>query len=237
MKKQQVGSIPPDFESQGLIINGIWGIYERQYGSETVRIIEFPTQYRVSISNMVTGNNQFQQPRKTGSQQRNALKRLATLGLGALGLAALGKAFGGSQISTTPDPRQAHRVFISHSWRYEEHFEEVKGLLDDAYGFEYFDYSVSSDDPLDAQLPNHLRKKFRDQIRSTSVVLVLAGMYVAHSEAIQDEIEIASEMEKPIIGVIPPENERVPSIVQENATELVAADGNAILDAINRHTT
>lgn len=95
---------------------------------------------------------------------------------------------------------------------------------------------MSSDEPLDAQLPNHLRKRFRDQIRSTSVVLVLAGMYVAHSQSIQDEIEIASEMGKPIIGVIPPENERIPTVVKENATELVAADGSAILDAIERHS-
>lgn len=235
--KQNVGPIPPGFEAQGLKLNGLWGVYQRQQGVETIKITELPAQYRVSVSNMVTGNNPLQQSRATGTQQGNVLKGITALGLGALGLAAIGKALSGSQSTTAPDPKQAHRVFISHSWRYEDHFEEVKQLLDDAYGFEYFDHSVSSDEPLDAQLPNHLRKKFRDQIRSTSVVLVLAGMYVTHSEAIQDEIEIASDMGKPILGVIPLGNEQVPNLVEENTTELVPADGNEILDAIERHAT
>lgn len=202
MDKQQVGPIPSGFEAQGLTINGLWGVYERKQGVETIKITELPAQYRVSVSNMVAGNNQLQHPRAnqlrqpttTDCQQGEALKGLAALGLLIGGAVAIGKALGGSESATIPDPKQAHRVFISHSWQYEDHFQKVKGLLDDAYGFEYFDYSVSSDEPLDAQLPNHLRKKFRDQIRSTSVVLVLGGMYVAHSQSIQDEIEIATEM-------------------------------------------
>ena len=235
--KQQAGPLPPGFEAQGLTINGLWGVYERQRGIEKIRITELPAQYRVSVSNPVAGNNQLPQPDGQSNQGGNDLKGLAALGLGALGAVAIGKALKGSQQSTVPDPKQAHRVFISHSWTYEDHYQEVKGLLDDAYGFEYFDHSVSSDDPIDAQLPNHLRKKIRDQIQSTSVVLVLAGMYVAYSDWIQEEIEIANEMEKPIIGVIPPENDRMAAVVKENAVELVEADGTEILDAIERHTT
>lgn len=62
-------------------------------------------------------------------------------------------------------------------------------------------------------------------------------MYVAYSDWIQEEIEIANEMEKPIIGVIPPENDRMAAVVKENAVELVEADGAEILDAIERHAT
>lgn len=72
-------------------------------------------------------------------------------------------------------------------------------------------------------------------MRSASVVLVLAGMYVAHSDWIQEEIDMAIGMGKPIIGVVPSENERVPVLVKENATELVKPDGNAILEAVERH--
>lgn len=233
--KQQVGPLPPDFEPQGLTINGLWGVYERQQGLETVRITELPAQYRVSVSNPVSIGNPLSQPVDSSNQRGDALKGLAALGLGALGVAALGKALGGSKSSSALDPKQVHRVFISHSWRYEDHYQEVKSLLDDAYGFEYFDHSVSSDDPIDAQLPNHLRSKLRDQMRSTSVVLVLAGMYVAHSDWIQEEIEMAADMEKPVIGVIPEGNDQVPNIVEEHATELVEADGRQILDAIERH--
>lgn len=232
--KQQVGPIPPGFEAQGLTINGLWGVYEREQGLDRIRITELPAQYRVSVSNPVASGNQLPQPTTQSSQNGNSLKGLAALGLGILGAAAIGKAIGGSQSSTAPDPKQAHRVFISHSWRYEDHYKEVKSLLDDAYGFEYYDHSVSSDDPIDAQLPNHLRSKIRDQMRSTSVVLVLAGMYVAHSDWIQEEIELAADMGKPVIGVIPDGNDKVPNIVEEHATELVEADGSQILDTIER---
>lgn len=246
VNKQEVGGIPYGFEAQGITIDGVWGVYERRDGFEKTRITELPGQYFVSVSNTAAsdpqlqrpaniGNNQLQ-PRSSGNQNGNSWKGLAALGLLLGGAAmAVGKAFSDSQPASAPDPKVAHRVFISHSWRYEDDFEEVKSLLDDAYDFEYFDHSVYSDEPLDAQLPNHLRKKFRDQIRSTSAVLVLAGMYVAHSDSIQDEIEIAADMGKPIIGVIPDGNDQVPNIVNERATELVKADGRQILDAIERH--
>lgn len=228
--KQQVGPIPHRFKAQGLTINGFWGVYERQQGLDQIRITELPSQYRVSVSNPVASGNQLSQPAFQSNQNGNTLKGLAALGL-VLGAAAIG----GTQRHTAPDPKQAHRVFISHSWTYEDHFKKVKELLDDAYGFEYFDHSVSSDNPIDAQLPNHLRKKIRDQMRSTSVVLVLAGMYVAHSNWIQEEIEMANEMGKPIIGVIPAENDRVPAVVQQHATKLVEANGTAVLDAIEQY--
>lgn len=240
VNKQQVGSIPPNFESQGFMINGLWGVYERERGPETIRIIETPTQYRVSVSSSISTNGSLSQPVDPADQNGGGLRELA-LGLGALGVglglgvAALGKAIGDSKDGSIPDPKQAHRVFISHSWRYEDHYEEVKSLLDDAHGLEYFDHSVTSDDPIDAQLPNHLRSKLRDQMRSASVVIVPAGMYVAYSDWIQAEIEMAADMEKPIIGIIPEGNDQTPNIVEKHAVELVENESRRMLDAINSH--
>jgi len=108
--KQQIGPLPPDFEAQGLTLNGIWGIYERQQGVETTTITELPGQYRVSVSNMFTANN-LRQPRATDNQQGDTLKGVAALGLGALGLAAIGKALGGSQSSLSScEKRYYHRI-------------------------------------------------------------------------------------------------------------------------------
>jgi hypothetical protein len=235
--KQKAGPIPPGFESRGLVIDGFWGVYQRQQGFDRIQITERPSTYHISVSNPVGSENQLSQPVSQANQDNDLLEDLAKLGIGVLSAAAIGKAVGGSESRTTPDPEQAHRVFISHSWAYEDQYKEVKELLDRARGFEYFDHSVSSEDPIDANLPSHLRKKIRDQIQSTSVVLVLAGMYVAYSDWIQEEIEIADEMGKPVIGVVPTENDRVSTIVREHATELVEADGSEILDAIDRHAT
>jgi len=247
VNKEHIGPIPPGFEQQGFALNGVWGTYERKQGLETIRIRELPTQYHISVSNPIAENksftqlnlsrNQYGQTNPTTAQQKPSLKKIAIGGLGFLGILALGQSLGNSDSSSTPDPAQSHRVFISHSWQYKEHYKEVQSLLDGARNFDYFDHSVTSNDPIDAQLPNHLRKKLRDQMRSASVVLVLAGMYVAHSDWIKEEIEMAADMEKPIIGVIPPKNDLIPNIVDEHATELVQTDGNDILDAIERQAT
>jgi len=247
VNKQEVGGIPYGFEAQSVTIDGVYGVYERHDGFGKIRITEVAGQYIVSVSDRAANNPKLQQaanigdnklqPRSTGSQNGVGKKGLATLGLAiGAGAIAAGKAISDSESPSIPDPKQGHRVFISHSWRYEDHYEQVKSLLDNADRFEYFDHSVSSEDPIDAQLPNHLRSKIRDQMQSTSVFLVLAGMYVAHSDWIQEEIEMAADMEKPVIGVVPGENDKVPNIVEEHATELVETDGNQILDAIERHT-
>lgn len=161
---------------------------------------------------------------------RSTQKDIAQLGL-VIGAAAVGKEI----LDSISEPEQPHRVFISHSWRHPDQFNELIEILNDA-GIEWHDYSVSKDQPLDAQLPNHLRKKLRDQIRPTSVVIVLAGMYAARSDWIKEEVDIANDMGKQIIGVRPSGNERTPRIVRDNAVEVVEMDSWAIQDAIDNYS-
>ncbi|MDZ5812404.1 TIR domain-containing protein [Halorubrum sp. AD140] len=234
--KDEIQSIPSGFELRGITVNGLWGVYEQERGHRHIRITELPTHYTVSVSSSVSTDYELSQAPLQSTQSSDQLGKLAALGAGAAGILAVGEAIRRSRNNSTPDTEQSHRVFISHSWAYENDYEEVRDLLNGARGFEYFNHSVSSEDPLDAQLPNHLRKKICDQMRSASVVLVLGGMYVEYSDWIQEEIEIANEMEKPIIGVKPQRNERIPNTVHEHATEVVEADGTEILDAINRHS-
>lgn len=252
VSKDQVGPIPPIFESVSLELPGLFSIYEQTRGGETIRIVELPWVYRITVTTQTQGVEQLFEPPDTNiglidpsptttgsinaptglNLNPRTKRKLAVGGLALLGIAALGQGLSGSQTTK----QRTHRVFVSHSWKYEDQFQEIKSTLDNAWGFEWYDHSVSSDEPIDAQLPNHLRTKLRDQIQSTHVVLVLAGMYAAHSEWMEAEIEIATEMGKPVIGVIPPGNERAPQIVQKHATEIVPFDGAAILDAIRNHT-
>lgn len=236
--KNEVGQIPWDFNSVSVNIDGVFGVYEGQRGTETIRITELPIVYWVSVENNQPQiyPNVFEPtitPADTGPNIQLSPKQKAGIGGGIL-LALAGLAYDRSKSQTSTV--QAHRVFISHSWKYEDQFQEIKSLLDEVWGFEWYDHSVSSDEPIDAQLPNHLRSKLRDQIQSTHVVLVLAGMYTAHSEWMEVEIELAADMGKPVIGVIPPDNERAPKIVKQHATEIVPFDGGAILDAIRNHS-
>lgn len=233
VSKNRVGPIPPGFERISQPLPNVIDVYERQRGSETMRVIELPGYYLITAQSSIQQGLSIPETKGNGGSTLNI--DAGTLGKAAAavaGIALVGKAIESEQ-QVSPEPQ---RVFISHSWKYEDHFEDIKQLLDKTQGFEWYDHSVSSEKPIDAQLPNHLRKKLRDQIRPTSIVVVLSGMYVSHSTWMREEIKIATNMGKPVLGVIPPNNERVPNVVEENATELVDFDSDTILNAISRYS-
>ncbi|MBA7585303.1 hypothetical protein ES708_27278 [subsurface metagenome] len=55
---------------------------------------------------------------------------------------------------------------------------------------------------------------------------------MSYSEWIQTEINFASFLDKPIIGIKPWGSERIPSAVQEAAIEMVGWNTSSIIEAI-----
>ena len=94
--------------------------------------------------------------------------------------------------------------------------------------------SIPSDKPKDAASKLALKQKIENNIMKSSGIIVLSGMYVSHSEWIRIEIEIARKYNKPIIGIIPRGNERIPSIVLDNA-KMVKWNSQSLIDAIKRN--
>ncbi len=123
-----------------------------------------------------------------------------------------------------------YRIFISHAWAYNEEYYRLEKLLNDYSYFDYRNYSVPQHDPLETKA--RLKQKLTDQINPVQVVVVLAGMYAAHSEWIQYEIEEAQRLYKPIIGVRPWAQERVPQIVQNSARVIHGFNAGPIVESI-----
>ena len=129
-------------------------------------------------------------------------------------------------------------IFVSHAWRYNDDYYRLEALLKAAPYFQYRNYSVPTHDPLvdpgtlvgQARLSTMLDA----QIRPVQCVLVIAGMYAAHRFWIDKEIAFAQSYFKPIIGVIPWGQERVPLAVQAAAHEMVGWNTSSIVDAIRR---
>jgi hypothetical protein len=67
-------------------------------------------------------------------------------------------------------------------------------------------------------------------------MLVLAGMYTVYSRWMDLEMDFARRIGKPIIGIVPRGNERLPLVVQRNGSEIVAWNTDSIVDAIRRHS-
>jgi len=129
-------------------------------------------------------------------------------------------------------------LFISHAWRHNDAYYRLEALLREAQYFQYRNYSVPKHDPLidpNTQVgQNKLTNMLDAQIRPVQCVLVIAGMYAAHRFWMDKEIAIAQYYNKPIIGVIPWGQERVPEAVQFAAHEMVRWNTDSVVSAIRR---
>jgi hypothetical protein len=74
------------------------------------------------------------------------------------------------------------------------------------------------------------------QISLAQAVVILGGMYAAHSAWIEYEINEAVRMGKTIIGVKPWGQERVPQIVQDNADVMVAWNSASVIQTVRDYT-
>ena len=127
-----------------------------------------------------------------------------------------------------------YRLFISHAWQYNADYHRLLQMLDNAPNFLYSNYSVPEHDPVDANNNTKLEEELRQQIRPVEVVIILGGMYVAYSSWIQFEIDFATQLGKPILGIRPRGAQVMPTAVQEAADEIVGWNTSTIVAAIRR---
>lgn len=133
-----------------------------------------------------------------------------------------------------PNLRDYH-ILISHSWDYNSDYETIKGWLDSANNFSWTNYSVPLSSPLDVKTKKELKDKLRTRIALCSCVIILSGMYVSYSEWIDYEIEIALELGKPIIGIKPRGQERIPTKVNNNADIMVGWTSSSVVQAVREY--
>lgn len=105
-------------------------------------------------------------------------------------------------------------IFISHAWLYNEHYYTLVKWFNEEPNFSWSNCSVPSHDALPDKTSKGLSDGIKRQIAPAQVVLILGGMYAAHSAWIEYEINEAQRMGKVIIGVRPWGQERVPLVVQ-----------------------
>lgn len=132
-----------------------------------------------------------------------------------------------------------YRLFISHAWRHNADYYALENLLRNAANFRFANFSVPKHDPLvEPGTPAgkaKLREMLSNQIRPVQVVLIISGMYAAHSDWIQYEIDSFVDMGKPIIGIRPIGQERIPESVAKSAKVMVGWNTDSIVQAIRDH--
>lgn len=104
---------------------------------------------------------------------------------------------------------KTYYLFISHSWDYSEHYDQIKQWLNED-SISWKDYSVPVDNPIDTNKKKELKEKLTSKISLSSAIIVISAMYATYSEWIDYEIDEAVRMGKVIIGIKPWGQERVP---------------------------
>lgn len=123
-------------------------------------------------------------------------------------------------------------LFISHAWKYNNEYYRLEELLKEYNYFNFRNYSVPEHDPLDFNSVRELVQKLDEQIRESSIVLVIGGMYCNYRKWIKKEIEIAKKYNKPILLIEPYGSNRIPNDVEINANKIVKWNTKSIVEAI-----
>ncbi len=130
---------------------------------------------------------------------------------------------------------KTHHLFISHSWKYSDQYDNLVNLLDQASYFEYQNRSIPKDDPVHSSSDRELSEAIHNHMKSCGIVLVLAGVYASCSKWIDKEIKIAKSSfssPKPILAIQPWDSERTSQMVKDNADKIVGWNTNSIVSAI-----
>jgi hypothetical protein len=124
-------------------------------------------------------------------------------------------------------------IFISHAWQYDEHYWKIVEWFNNAPNFSWKNCSVPNHDSLPDKTSRGLSAGMTRQISPAQGVIILAGMYAAHSSWIDYEIAEAQRMGKIIIGVVPWGQERVPLNVQRAAgNNMVGWNSASVVQAV-----
>jgi len=126
-----------------------------------------------------------------------------------------------------------YNIFISHAWDYSDEYYRIERFLNEAPNFEWRNLSVPEHDPI--KNTRQLEYELNGQMRDAHVFLILSGMYVAHSDWIQYEINFARRIGRPIIGIQPWGSTATPVSVTSGSDEIVGWNAASIVGAIRRH--
>jgi len=130
---------------------------------------------------------------------------------------------------------RTRNLFISHAWLYATDYEKIVEWLINGANFSWKNFSVPNHDALSDKTTAGLKAGLSRQIAPAQGVIIIAGMYAAHSYWIDYEIDEAMRMGKVIIGVEPWGQERVPVKIQNTAKIIVGWNSQSVINAVRAY--
>lgn len=124
------------------------------------------------------------------------------------------------------------RLFISHSWSYNERYNSMVSLLINRPYFEWTNYSVPEVKAFAPMVSEAMKEQLRNQIRPVQCVIIIGGMWTNHSDWIQFEMDFARSIGKPILGVRPRSALVMPTAVVAVSNKVVYWNADSIVAGI-----
>lgn len=131
---------------------------------------------------------------------------------------------------------KTRRIFISHAWDYDAHYDTLVGWLDEAPNFSWVNYSIPLTNSVDFKSKKELKEKITNKVNQVHCVVIFAGMYTAYSEWIDYEIDEAIRLGKPIVAVKPWGQERIPAKIKDSCDSLVGWNRYSVISAIREYS-
>ncbi len=121
---------------------------------------------------------------------------------------------------------KVYKIFISHIGENEDEYSLFIEKLHATYDFEFKNYGI---------LDRITEKDLEEQIKPVGIVIILSGLYNKYQNIIKKQIDIAKELDKPIILIRPFGMEDVPFELEEIAIDIVGWNAPCIIDAIEEN--
>lgn len=129
---------------------------------------------------------------------------------------------------------KTYSVFISHSWDHVDDLKNLRNLLEKRGYFHVEFEEASPEEPINSENSAYIRRRLKEKISNSDIVLGIAGMYASYSDWMKWELDTAIVEEVPIVGVIPRGQERISKVVTDRSVEDVHWNIESIVDAIRR---
>lgn len=127
-----------------------------------------------------------------------------------------------------------YSVFISHSWDHVDDLKNLRSLLRERGYFHVEFNEVSPDERIKSENPAYIRRRLKEKIANSDIVLGIAGVYASHSDWMEWELDTALEENVPIVGVIPRGQERISKSVTDRSVEDVHWNTESIVKVIRK---
>lgn len=129
---------------------------------------------------------------------------------------------------------KTYSIFISHSWGHVNDLKNLRKFLEDRGYFHVEFEEASPEEPINSENSAYIRRRLKEKISNSDIVLGIAGIYASYSDWMKWELDTAIAEEVPIVGVIPCGQERVSSVVSSRAKECVRWNTESIVKAIRK---